>query len=86
MIIPNIWKNKIHVPNHQPEIYIVYIIYIYHQSVCLQIYGLDTSVLGHPLQKEVMPQFVQKQEDTSVKKQITTYKGVHSCYWLTQTF
>ena len=22
MIIPNIWKNKIHVPNHQPNIYI----------------------------------------------------------------
>ena len=20
--IPNIWKNKIHVPNHQPDIYI----------------------------------------------------------------
>jgi hypothetical protein len=31
--IPNIWRNKIHVPNHQPDIIIIYIyicnIYIY---------------------------------------------------------
>ena len=24
MIIPNIWKNKIHVPNHQPDIIYVW--------------------------------------------------------------
>ena len=30
MIIPNIWRNKIHVPNHQPDI-IIYIYIIYHQ-------------------------------------------------------
>ena len=32
MIIPNIWKNKIHVPNHQPNIYIY--IYKYMSVYC----------------------------------------------------
>ena len=43
MILPNIWKNKIHVPNHQPD-FIVYPIYLY----LLGVLNPDTSLGGAP--------------------------------------
>ena len=50
MIIPNIWKNQIHVPNHQPE-------YIYRQFpgvyiYIFSIYGRMKNVTNHQPENE----------------------------------
>ena len=38
IILPKIWKNKSHVPNHQPDIYIYICIHCYIYTYCIYIY------------------------------------------------
>ena len=57
--IPNIWKNKIHVPNHQPDIYIYPLVICYiameamaHRNRCFVMIYLLKMVILHSYVKQ----------------------------------
>ena len=84
--IPNIWKNKIHVPNHQPVyIYIYAYIYIYHVGFNIKLNGPFSPSISQ-LNPRVTNSLFGKGSCQGSWKRCHRNRSLTGCSWFIESF